>query len=174
MGITLADVETALSLEPTEVPGSYSDTDSFVGGLFGDIYLDADTHRIKTGYINGKIRNEYEDFLGTGQTFKTEDTMESFFFRYLHRIKGDWYLGGQLIISDYVIGADGIYDKILEQIGLTGFQSNGVGLVAELDSRDEPRDPHDGNHFVAHNVAYRESLGGEQSFAALQACVKYE
>ena len=147
---------------------TYSDTDSYVGGVFADIYLDANKHRIKGGYINGKIRNEYDDFLGTGVSFKTEDNMESLFFRYLHQIKGDWYFGGQLIMSDYVIGADGIFDGILEQIGLTGFQSNGLGLVGEFDSRDEPRDPHSGNHFVVHNVAYRESLGGEESFDALQ------
>ena len=30
MGITLADVETAMSQEPTEVPGSYSDTDTLL------------------------------------------------------------------------------------------------------------------------------------------------
>ncbi|MEP4147720.1 MAG: hypothetical protein ABJL54_10885 [Halioglobus sp.] len=148
---------------------TYSDTDSYVGGLFGDLYFDGDKHRVKAGYINGKIRNEYDDFLGTGTRFKTEDNINSFFFRYLHRLSGDWYLGGQFIVSDYVIGADGIFDSILEQVGLTGFNSNGIGLVGELDSRDEPRDPHAGNHFVVHNVAYRESLGGEESFDAYQA-----
>lgn len=160
------DAESSPSLMTSFV--TYSDTDSYVGGLFGDMYFDSDKHRVMTGYINGKIRNEYDDFLGTGTSAKTEDNMETFFFRYLHQVKGDWYLGGQFISSDYVIGADGFFDFILEQIGLTGFRSNGLGLVGEFDSRDNQRNPHSGNRFVAHNVAYREGLGGEESFDAYQ------
>ena len=108
---------------------TYSDTDSYVGGVFGEMYFDANRHKVIAGFINGRIRNEYDDFLGTGVSAKTEDEMASLFFRYLHRIKGHWYAGGQFISSDYVIGADGIFDSILEQIGLTGFNSNGLGLV---------------------------------------------
>ena len=147
---------------------TYSDTDSYVGGVFGEMYFDANRHKVIAGFINGRIRNEYDDFLGTGVSAKTEDEMASLFFRYLHRIKGQWYAGGQFISSDYVIGADGIFDSILEQIGLTGFNSNGLGLVGEFDSRDNRRNPHGGDHFVVHNVAYREGLGGDESFDALQ------
>ena len=50
-------------------------------------------------------------------------------------------------------------DEAARSTGLTGFQSNGIGLVVEYDSRDNHRDPDRGNHFVAHNVAYREGLG---------------
>ena len=147
---------------------TYSDTDSYVGGVFGEMYFDANRHKVVAGYINGMIRNDYDDFLGTGMSAKTEDEMESLFFRYMHRVRGHWYAGGQFISSDYVIGADGIFDSILEQIGLTGFNSNGLGLVGEFDSRDNRRNPHDGSHFVAHNVAYREGLGGDESFDAFQ------
>ena len=90
------------------------------------------------------------------------------FVRYLHRLSGDWYLGGQFIMSDYVIGADGYFDYILEQVGLTGFDSNGIGVVLDYDSRDNVRNPQTGTHFVAHNVAYREGLGGDESFDAYQ------
>ncbi len=147
---------------------TYSDTDSYVGGLYGDMYFQADKHRVMAGYINGKIRNDYDDYLGTGVSLKTEDDLDSLFVRYLHQIKGDWYLGGQFISSNYVIGADGIWDGILEQIGLTGFDSNGIGLVLDYDSRDNVRNPQTGDHFVAHNVAYREGLGGDESFDAFQ------
>ena len=147
---------------------TYSDTDSYVGGLFGEMYFGANIHKVVAGYVNGMIRNDYDDFLGSGMSAKTEDEMSSLFFRYLHRVKGPWYAGGQFISSDYVIGADGIFDSILEQIGLTGFNSNGLGLVGEFDSRDNRRNPHDGNYFVVHNVAYREGLGGDESFDALQ------
>jgi hypothetical protein len=148
--------------------GTYSDTDSYVGGVYGDLYFGADRHRFIGGYINGRIRNEYDDFLGSGRPAKTEDTVESLFLRYLHQLRGDWYLGAQVIASDYVIGGDGFFDLILDQIGLTGFRSNGVGLVVDYDSRDQVRSPSRGRHFVAHNVAYRESLGGEESFDTLQ------
>jgi hypothetical protein len=152
---------------------TYSDSDSYVGGLYGDLYFSADKHRMQAGYINGRIRNEYDDFLGTGISARTEDNIESLFLRYLHRLSGDWYLGGQFIMSDYVVGADGIFDKILEQIGLTGFKSNGIGIVLDYDSRDQVRNPQRGQHLVAHNVAYRESLGGEESFDALQLNYSY-
>ena len=100
---------------------TYSDTDSYVGGLFGDMYFDADKHRVLTGYINGKIRNEYDDFLGSGESAKTEDNMESFFLRYQHQVKGEWYIGGELIMSDNRIGAQGIIELNLEKIGQKGF-----------------------------------------------------
>jgi len=175
LGTTLGGIAGYIhSFDPESSPSlitsfvTYSDTDSYVGGLFGDMYFGANNHKVTTGYINGKIRNEYDDFLGTGVSAKTEDNIESLFLRYLHRVTGGWYVGGQFISSNYVIGADGFFDFILEQVGLTGFDSNGLGLVAEFESRDNLRNPHTGNHFVAHNIAYREGLGGEQSFDALQ------
>ena len=94
--------------------------------------------------------------------------MKSFFFRYQHRLSGDWYVGGQLVMTNYAIGSDGFFDAILDQIGLTGFDSNGVGLVGEFDSRDIARNPTNGNHFTVSNVAYRESFGGDESFDAYQ------
>ncbi len=175
LGTTLGGVVGYIhTFDPESTPSlmtafvTYSDTDSYVGGLFGDMYFQADKHRVMAGYINGKIRNEYDDFLGSGLRVRTEDNIESLFARYLRQVSGDWYVGGQLIMSDYVVGADGIFDKILEQIGLTGFQSNGVGLVVDYDSRNNVRNPTRGQHFVTHNVAYREGLGGEESFDALQ------
>ncbi|QFU75802.1 hypothetical protein EY643_09115 [Halioglobus maricola] len=156
---------------PSLVTGfaTYSDTDSYMAGIYGDTYFGADEHKLMFGFIKGKVRNDYDDFLGTGRPAKTEDNIESLFARYMNRFgASDWYLGGQVIMSDYVVGADGFFDLILEQAGLTGFQSNGLGLAAEYDDRDHLRNPTSGQHLVAHNVAYRESLGGEESFDALQ------
>ena len=84
--------------------------------------------------------------------------------RYLHAVTGDWYLGGQIISTNYTIGADDFFDPILELIGLTGFDSTGIGLVTEYDTRDNLRNPSAGRFFSAHNLAYRESLGGDESF----------
>ena len=149
--------------------GNYSDTDSYTFGLFGDLYFKADQHKVMFGAFGGKIRNEYDDFLGTGLTAKTEDDMEGLFGRYSYRVADNWYLGAQAVSTNYVIGADGTWEPILGLIGLTGFDSNALGLVAEFDSRDNVRNATRGRHFITHNFAYRESLGGDESFDTLQA-----
>lgn len=110
---------------------TYSNTDSFVGGVFGELYWAGNEHQIKAGAVAGEIHNEYDDFLGTGVSFETEDNIHSFFLRYLNHISGHWYGGAKLIVTNYAIGGEGIFDLVLEQIGLTGFDSNGIGLVAE-------------------------------------------
>lgn len=149
--------------------GTYSDTDSYFGGAFADTYFGANQHKLKAGIIGGRVRNDYEDFLGTGLSAKTEDDVEAFFLRYSYLIGNQWYLGGQFISSNYVIGADGLLEGILEQVGLVGFDSNGLGLVAEYDTRDNVRNATRGQRFIAHNVAYREALGGDQSFDTYRA-----
>ena len=81
--------------------------------------------------MQGTIRNDCEDFLGTGVEVRTTDDLEALFLRYKHRVRGNWFLGGQVISSNYAIGADGLVGDVLEQIGLVGFDSNGVGAVVE-------------------------------------------
>jgi hypothetical protein len=147
---------------------SYSDTDSYTGGFFGDMYWDANRRKIVAGAIGGKIRNEYDDFLGTGLKGKTEDDLKGLFFRYSQLVAPHWYVGGQAVATNYAIGAEGIGSGILDLVGLTGFDSNGLGLVAEFDNRDNVRNATKGQHFVLHNIAYRESLGGDESFDVLK------
>lgn len=147
--------------------GTYSDTDSWFAGLFGDVHWGEGIHQFTAGLMQGTIRNDYEDFLGTGLEAKTTDDLEALFLRYNHRLSGNWYLGGQAISSNYAIGADGLLGDLLGQIGLVGFDSNGVGAVLEYDSRDSLRNPTTGQRFVVHNIAYRESLGGDESFDTL-------
>ena len=153
--------------------GTYSDTDSWMVGGVGDLYLSGNRHRVQLGAIDGRIRNEYDDFLGTGLKAKTEDDIKAFFARYLYNVSGDWYLGGQAISSNYAIGADGLLGKVLDQIGLVGFDSNGIGLVAEYDTRDNVRNPTAGQRWSAHNIAYRESFGGDESFDAINSDYTY-
>jgi len=147
--------------------GTYSDTDSWFAGLFGDVHWGEGTHQVTAGLIQGTIRNEYEDFLGTGLEAKTTDDLKALVLRYKHRVRGSWYLGGQAISSNYAIGADGLLGEILGQIGLVGFDSNGVGAVLEYDSRDSLRNPTTGQRFIVQNIAYRKSLGGDESFDTL-------
>jgi outer membrane protein assembly factor BamA len=149
--------------------GTYSDTDSHVVGLAGDMYFNNNQHKVAAGLLSGKIYNEYDDFLGTGASAETEDSIDALFLRYSYLLGGHWYLGGQLISSNYAIGAEGALGDFLGQIGLTGFDSTGIGLVGERDTRDNIRNPSQGSHFTVHNIAYRESLGGDESFDVYRA-----
>ena len=53
---------------------------------------------------------------------------------------------------------------MLDQIGLSGFDAAGLGLVFQHDTMDNQRDPSSGHLLTLHNFAYREGLGGEASF----------
>ena len=149
------------------IAGSYSDTDSFFYGVFTRSYFDADKQRITAGIMKGKVNNSYEDFLGTGLPVSTTDDIGIAIFRYFHLYKNNWYLGFQLVSTDYAILADdALSGEILDLVGLTGHRSNGLGLAVNRDTRDNQNSPESGSSFEFHNIAYRKSLGGDVSFDA--------
>ena len=157
------DAESTPSMTGLSV--SYSDTDSMTGALFSQLYWKADTRRLSLLAAGAEINNEYDDFLGTGQTVETQDNVHTFGFRYLHQLRpGGWFVGIQGISTNYAVGADGILDDMLSQIGLSGFDAAGLGLVFQHDTMNNQRDPSSGHLHTLHNFAYRESLGGETSF----------
>jgi len=53
----------------------------------------ADHHRIVLIAIFGLIKNDYDDYLGTGEPLKTDDDLKALAGRYLFRAKGDWFIG---------------------------------------------------------------------------------
>ena len=157
------DAESTPSMTGLSV--SYSDTDSMTGALFSQLYWKADTRRLSLLALGAEINNEYDDFLGTGQTAETQDNVQTFGFRYLHQLRpGGWFVGVQGIHTNYAVGADGLLDGALNQIGLSGFDAAGLGLVFQHDTMDNQRDPSTGHLHTLHNFAYREGLGGEASF----------
>lgn len=156
------DEESTTSMFATKA--TYSSTDSWVVGGFGQIFFDKDNQRITAGVFGGEVRNDYQDFLGSGISAQTTDILRVFLTRYTHRVKGDWYAGAQFISSNYTIGADGFFADFLQLIGLTGFDSNGLGFVVAYDSRDNVRNATSGSLFNLNNIAYRESLGGDEDF----------
>ena len=85
------------------VGATYSNTDSLVGGLFGDLYWGEDHHRLTAGLVYGDINNEYDDFLGTGLTVDTVDQLQSIFLRYRYRVWGNWFAGAQFVRTNYAI-----------------------------------------------------------------------
>lgn len=89
------------------------------------------------------------------------------FIRYSHRVYGDWFLGGQVVDSNYVIsGGDPGSDFILDLLDLVGFDSTALGLVVTYDSRDNQQSASSGQNFIFHQFAFRESFGGDVSFDA--------
>lgn len=156
------------------VAGTYSTTDSWIAGIFAKTHFNEDRHRITAGVFTGIIRNDYSDFLGSGLPIQTTDDLAVYALRYVTKVYGHWYVGPQAISANYVIsGGDALSGEIIESIGLTGFDSNGLGLLVQYDSRDNQYSPSAGQAFEANNVAYREALGGGVSFDAYSADYQY-
>ena len=57
-------------------------------------------------------------------------------------------------------------DFVLETLGVKGFKSVAIGAVIQHDSRDNLDMPTRGWYVNANNLAYREALGGDESFDA--------
>lgn len=156
------------------VVGTYSTTDSWYFGGFGKTHFGEDKHRLLFAAFRGQVRNDYSDFLGSGLNVQSTDDLKMYALRYSYQIYGHWYLGSQFISTNYAISGDNLLSgQILEHIGLTGFKSNGIGLYAQYDTRDNQYSPTTGQTFEAHNVAYRESLGGDVSFDTYTAEYQY-
>jgi len=79
---------------------SYSDTDYRVAGLLGQMFLDQDRQKVILGLVDGRIENDYKDFLGTGLPVQTTDVLSAEFARYYHLIHGSWYGRIQLISTN--------------------------------------------------------------------------
>jgi len=143
------------------VMGTYSNTESITIAAFSRMYFDQDKQRLLLGTVHGEVNNEYADFLGTGYEVKTTDNIYAIFARYLYRIKNPWFVGPQVLSTNYAIsGNDYFSQQFLDHIGLTGFNSNGIGLVVERDTLDNQNAPANGSWLNFNNVAYREGLGG--------------
>ena len=59
------------------VSAQYTSTDSATVALFARTSFAGDQHRLNVGAIGGLIKNDYDDFLGSGQPLKSEDHIRS-------------------------------------------------------------------------------------------------
>ena len=169
--------------------GNYSDTDSYTVVGFAKAYFDENKQRITTAIVRGEINNDYDDFLGSGYPLKTTDLISVDYVNWAYRVYDDWFVGVQGINTNYHIysGEDiptanfnhtnytlinkGENTTALESIA--GFESKGLGLSVEFDSRNRPRSATSGQYFKVGNIAYRESLGGDESFDSYRAQYNY-
>ncbi len=154
--------------------GTYSNTDSSFAGIFAKTFFDNNKQRLMTGIIFGTINNEYNDYLGTGLPVNTTDNLHALFLRYSYQFFKDIFIGGQFVSTNYsIIGNDLFSNEVLNFIGLDGFESNGLGLTAEYDSRDNINSPSKGSFINLNNLAYRKSLGGDVDFDVLNLKARY-
>ena len=148
----------------------YTSTHSTIAAAFARTSFGADHHRIIVVAAFGYIKNDYEDFLGSGQPLKTNDHVKALTGRYLYRLKGDWFIGARGVAADYqVLGESAQDDFVLETLGVEGFESAALGAVVMHDSRDNQDMPTRGWYLELNNLAYREALGGSASFDAYRA-----
>jgi hypothetical protein len=155
------------------VGGQYTSTDSVVAAAFAKMSFGADHHRVVALAAGGVIKNDYDDYLGTGVPLKTEDDLRALVGRYLYRVKGNWFVGAQGVYTNYhILGQSAFDDQVLGILGMQGFESGGVGAVAYHDDRDNENSPTRGWVLNANNLAYREALGGTSDFDVYRADLK--
>ena len=156
------------------VMGQYTSTDSTIAGAFGKTSFDEDRQRLLAGLMYGYVKNDYADYLGSGVPLQSNGELKSIITRYQYRVQGNWFIGGQALYQNMAVtGETQFDDQFLNLVGVRPYKSGGAGLVAQYDSRDNENMPTQGLLFNLNNIAYRESLGGDNNFDVVRADVRY-
>jgi hypothetical protein len=152
----------------------YTSTDSIVASVFVKTSFAADHQRLSAVLAGGTIKNNYDDFLGTGMPLKSEDNLRFFAVRYQYRIWGDWFVGAQAVNTNYaILGQTPLDDEILQTLGLSKLEAGGIGAIINLDSRDSEYSPHHGWLVNINNLAYRDWIAGQENYDTYRADVRY-
>ena len=154
--------------------GQYSSTDSIIAGAQARTSWDEDQQRLIAGTVYGYVKNDYSDYLGTGVPLQSNAEVKGVISRYTYRVSGDWFAGVQGLYQDFGISGETQFDDMaLDILGVAPYKSGGLGLVGQYDSRDSENMPMRGTLFSLSNIAYRESLGGEEDFDVVRADIRY-
>jgi hypothetical protein len=165
LGAYLRKFDAQSQLSMFGATAQHTSTNSTVASAFARSSFGADQHRLTAIAIAGAIKNDYEDFLGSGVPLRSEDHIRGFVGRYLYRMQNDWFIGGQVVATNYqIVGQSALDDDVLGMLGLTGFKAGGVGLVIYHDTRDRPDSPNRGWMFNVNNIAYRKGIEGSNDF----------
>jgi hypothetical protein len=98
----------------------YTSTGSIIGALIAKTSFKADHQRLLVLAAGGNIKNDYDDFLGTGQPLKSEDELRALVIRYQYRLWGDWFVGAQSVYSSYqILGQTELDNEQLQTLGLS-------------------------------------------------------
>ncbi len=116
----------------------------------------------------GNIKNDYDDYLGTGVPLRNEAELKSFIARYLYRVYGDWFVGAQGIYQNFSIaGETATDDAFLDILGVAPYKSGGLGVVAYYDSRDNDFKPTQGWVASLNNLGLPRVPRGSHEFRRL-------
>ncbi len=154
--------------------GQYTSTDSIIAGLFAKTSFDQDRQRTLTGLMYGNIKNDYDDFLGTGVPLHNNAELKSLIARYSYRVYGDWFVGGQGVYQNFAIAGDTEFDDaIMDTLGIEPFKTAGLGLVLQNDTRDNDNMPTKGWFLNANNFYFREAFGGDFDYEIYRLDLRY-
>lgn len=153
----------------TGLMAMYTNTDSWMAGVFHDGYWQNGTYRF-TGLSGFASLNL--DFYGIGDNPDLGDhpveyniEMVPVFLKLQRRIPGTlhWFAGGHITLLDSNVEFDiPNFPNIptLEK----NINTNGAGLIVTYDSRDNNYYPTDGSWFEAKWAGYNEALGSDDNF----------
>jgi hypothetical protein len=149
--------------------GQKSSTDSTILALGGRFYFNGDRDRVEAALSQGRIKNDYEDFLGSGIRIRTNEKVDALYLRYQRRVAPAWFVGAQYLRGNYeVSGGDELSEQIIQNLELTGGRSVGLGAVLTHDTRSNVSNPSSGLYGQLRTMSYRKGLGSDDSFDTLQ------
>jgi hypothetical protein len=73
--VTKFDLKSQVSI--FGLSAQYTDTESATAALIARTSFSEDQHRISMVLVGGQIKNDYDDFLGTGMPLKSEDNIRA-------------------------------------------------------------------------------------------------
>lgn len=147
-----------------QLVGAYTHTDSYFVGLLNSLHVLQDQVRSKAGLFHAKINNEFRDPLGGEADFSTD--VLAAYAQVTHRIKGNWFLGIQGLVSDVKYRPDNPQDgDYLDRVGAEDTTSGGIGPVFSYDSRDNIHYPSSGTLAEIKGFYKPSSWGNEADYA---------
>jgi len=143
--------------------GLYTNTDSYILGLFNQNYFKEDSWRFKTALVGGNIENDLDiTDLGNVQ-FSTE--LHALGGNLEKRIAGDLFFGIRAAYSkvDYIEG-NALSRDYFDLYGVENQKSGIVGASLSYDTRDNQRYPYKGVFATLSYTSVPEELGAEESY----------
>jgi outer membrane protein assembly factor BamA len=152
--------------------GAYTNTDSYFAGLLTSLYMRQDRIRGTAGVFHAKLNSDYRDPLGGEANFSTN--VLAVYCQATYRLWGDWFLGGQALVSDVVYKPDTPQDgDYLERVGAKDTTAGGIGPVLTYDSRDNIHYPSPGTLVEVKGFLKPEAWGNTDDYAVGDAAVNH-
>lgn len=146
--------------------GIYTDTDSYVGGVGGNLFMLEDKLRVLAGLFKAHINNDFRDPLGESVEFATD--MTGFYANLKYRVLGDHFLGGhgKFFRTEYDPQSDNARDY-LDYVGAEDTIVGGIGPVYTYDTRDHTRFPTRGILMELNGIYNPDAWGNEENYSTV-------